>query len=173
MKNTLILLVSFVLIVTIGFVVFYKFYIPKTAYVNIDKVYNNFPLKLELEKKLSITHKERERVLDSLKSDLKLLSMNIESLNKKNTEDINLFYLKRDQLQKKEQQFNEDTEAQLLEYKNQIWKQLNQYIKEYGSEKGYDYIYGVDETYVLLYKKEEYNITEELGIYVNDRYKGN
>lgn len=173
MKKYLIVLLSLVLIMAIGFAVFYQFFIPKTAYVNIDEVYNNFPLKAELEKKLLATHKERERILDSLRAELKLLSMNLESGKSQKQEDVNLFYLKRENLQEKERQYNENTEAQTQEYKNQIWKQLSQYIKDYGKEHHYDYIFGVDEGYTLLYRKERHDITGELGKYVNEKYKGN
>lgn len=159
-------------IMTVLFACFYVWFIPRTAYVKVDEVYNSFPLKVELEKQLQTTQKEREKIMDSLKTDLKLLSMKIEAEKSKNVNDINLFYLKRDQLAEKEERFLQDTEAQMQNYKDQIWKQLNQYIKDFGTENGYDYIFGVDDSYQMLFYKERHNITSEMKKFVNGKYEG-
>ncbi len=45
-------------------------------------------------------------------------------------------------------------------------------IKEYGKEKGYDYIYGTgDVAPSILYAKDSYDITNEMIKMVNDKYK--
>ncbi len=44
-------------------------------------------------------------------------------------------------------------------------------IKEYGKEKGYDYVYGTGESATVLYAKDQYDITKELIKIVNDKYK--
>lgn len=44
-------------------------------------------------------------------------------------------------------------------------------IKEYGKEKGYDYVYGTGESATILYAKDQYDITKELIKIVNDKYK--
>ena len=44
-------------------------------------------------------------------------------------------------------------------------------IKDYGKEKGYDYVYGTGESATVLYAKDQYDITKEIVKLVNDKYK--
>jgi outer membrane protein len=44
-------------------------------------------------------------------------------------------------------------------------------IKDYGKEKGYDYLYGTGEVATILYAKDSYDITKEIIKLVNDKYK--
>jgi outer membrane protein len=44
-------------------------------------------------------------------------------------------------------------------------------IKDYGKEKGYDYIYGTGEAASILYAKDSYDISKEVIKLVNDKYK--
>ncbi|WP_284651031.1 OmpH family outer membrane protein [Flavobacterium terrisoli] len=44
-------------------------------------------------------------------------------------------------------------------------------IKEFGKEKGYDYIYGTGDVASVLYAKDSYDITKEMIKLVNDKYK--
>ncbi|MEN9337316.1 MAG: hypothetical protein RLZZ500_2303 [Bacteroidota bacterium] len=44
-------------------------------------------------------------------------------------------------------------------------------IKEYGKDKGYDYVYGTGESATVLYAKDQYDITKEIVKLVNDKYK--
>lgn len=44
-------------------------------------------------------------------------------------------------------------------------------FKEFGKEKGYDYIYGTGEVSTILYAKEVTNLTKDMVTLVNDMYK--
>jgi outer membrane protein len=44
-------------------------------------------------------------------------------------------------------------------------------IKDFGKEKGYDYIYGTGEVASVLYAKDSYDITKDVVKMVNDKYK--
>ena len=50
-------------------------------------------------------------------------------------------------------------------------KTYKKIIKEYGKEKGYDYIYGTGDAQTILYAKDNYDITKEVIKLVNDKYK--
>ena len=50
-------------------------------------------------------------------------------------------------------------------------KKYKKIFKEYGKEKGYDYVFGTGEAATVLYAKESYDITKELTKLVNDKYK--
>lgn len=50
-------------------------------------------------------------------------------------------------------------------------KTYRKMLKDYGKEKGYDYIYGTGETASIIYAKDSYDITKEVIKMVNDKYK--
>ncbi|MES2747734.1 MAG: OmpH family outer membrane protein [Bacteroidota bacterium] len=50
-------------------------------------------------------------------------------------------------------------------------KKYKKIFKDFGKEKGYDYIYGTGEAATVLYAKDSYDITKELTKLVNDKYK--
>jgi len=170
MKKLVIALIGLI----VGFFSFYLYdrYKTKTAYVIIRDVFNNFEMKKEYERKLTLTKNSRNKIIDSLEFGLKLLGKKIESENGKNQEDINVFTVKRNDFFEKKKVFEEDDARQTKEYDEQILTQLNQYVKDFGSEHDYAYIYGNDGNGSLMYAQESYNVTKEVTDYINLRYKG-
>ncbi|MGZ3884391.1 MAG: OmpH family outer membrane protein [Bacteroidia bacterium] len=142
----------------------------KVAYVNTYMIYNEFKLKKELEKKLEKTRLARQVLLDSIKTKIQLVAINKEA-------DPKLVQAKIEELRRsyfmKEKQFAEENENQSQQYTNQVWDQLNQYIKEYGTEKGFDFILGATGQGSLMYAKDNFDVSKELTQYVNNRYDGN
>ena len=49
-------------------------------------------------------------------------------------------------------------------------KNVKAFIKDYGKEKGYDYIYGTGDAATVLYAKEQYDITKEVIKLLNEKY---
>jgi outer membrane protein len=154
------------------FMIYDKMNQPKTAYVNIREVFNGFDLKKDYERKLTITKTQRQAITDSLETELKILGKKIETENGKNKDDINTFSVKRESYFQKKKIFDEDNQAQTEKYDTEIIGQLNQYIRDYGKENGYTYIYGGDGTGSLLYAEDTRNITKEMLGYVNEKYRG-
>jgi outer membrane protein len=54
--------------------------------------------------------------------------------------------------------------------RDSIVKDVREYIKTYGKDKGYDYIYGTGDAATVLYAKDSYDITKEIIKALNDRY---
>jgi len=52
-------------------------------------------------------------------------------------------------------------------------KTYREIIKNYGKEKGYDYIYGTGDVASVLYAKDSYDITKDIIKLINDKYKSN
>ena len=50
-------------------------------------------------------------------------------------------------------------------------KSYRKIIKDFGKEKGYDYIYGTGDVASILYAKDTYDITKDVVKIVNDKYK--
>ncbi|WP_298224173.1 OmpH family outer membrane protein [Flavobacterium sp.] len=81
-------------------------------------------------------------------------------------------------LQKKEQElrYAQDSMVQQLQQESgvemdSLVKSVKKFIKEYGKEKGYDYIYGTGEAVSILYAKDQYDITKEITKLLNEKYK--
>lgn len=82
------------------------------------------------------------------------------------------------ELQKREQELSYAQEGMLRQLQQEsgvemdsVVKQYRDVIKEYGKEKGYEYVYGTGEANSILYAKDKYDITKEIIKLVNDKYK--
>lgn len=144
----------------------------KTAYVKLTDVYEKFDLKKSFENKLKTTETARNNILDSLGFQLEAIKIKIDSQGGKDKELIKTFQLNRDLFLQKKQEFDEANGQMAKEYNDQIWTQLNQYLSDYGKDKGYTYIFGADGGGAIMYADEGVDITEDVIVYVNSRYQG-
>lgn len=170
MKKIVIVLV--VLVVALAVFVGYGF-MDKTSniklgYVNNSTLYNDFKLKKELEAKYTKTEIARKGILDSLMLQFQVLSKNAE---KTKETDERLVFIREQYLQKK-QQFDEDNNALARQYTAQVWEQLNQYIKDYGKQHQYKFIFGANGEGSIMYAAESDDLSKDLTKYVNQRYEG-
>ena len=143
---------------------------PKFAFVDTKKVFSEFQLKKDLEKKLSEETKKRSKEIDSLKIDLQTKYQ--EALKNKNQLVVQNFNFSESMFYKKENSFKEDIQTISDEYTQQTWKQLNQLMKEYGKETGTSYIFGTKGEGDLLYAPESEDITLEVIKFINKKYQG-
>jgi outer membrane protein len=81
------------------------------------------------------------------------------------------------ELQQRDQQLGYAQQAIMQELqaeggkeRDSIVKQVRDFIKSYGKEKGYDYIYGTGDAATVLYAKDSYDITKEITKALNDKY---
>lgn len=146
----------------------------QTAYVDIGLVYAEFGLKKELEAKYTNVQSARKRIIDSLNLELTILSNRLSQNLRPGIKDSleQQFSVKRQEFMYRKQAFDADNDAVTEQYTEQIWKQLNQYVTDYGKANGYDYIFGGDGSGSLMYAREGLNITDKVKIYVNQSYKG-
>jgi len=82
------------------------------------------------------------------------------------------------ELQKREQQlqYAQQSIAQQLQQESgveidSVVSSVKKFIKSYGKEKGYAYIYGTGDAASVLYAEEKYDITKEIIKLLNDKYK--
>ena len=157
---------------TVGYILASK---PKVAYVDLSKVYSEFEMKKELEAKLQNVENSRKTILDSIELKLNGLSNIIKRMDVKDKDrdaKIQDFELSRQDYLLKQKNFSENNDAAATKYDQEIWKQINQYVKEYGKEHEYAYILGADGTGAVMYADEAKDLTKEVSTYVNERYKG-
>lgn len=161
---------AFLLICCIAGLVYIKVTSQKVIYINNQRVFNEFEYKKVLEKKYKQVESARNNKLDSLKMRLQDLYISLESKSDKklleqfNREKQNYTLLKT--------QFDEDNQSLIQEYDSQIWKQLNQYIGDYGKEQGVDFILGGQGQGNVMYAKEINDHTEAVISYVNAKFNG-
>lgn len=150
--------------------------VPKTGYVDLGKVYNEFEMKREKEAQLARIQQARKHILDSLELQLTSTSRVLQNLHKSSgkpaASEVNAFQRLQDEYVYKQQSFEQESMASIEKYEQEIWKQINQYVKDYGKANGYTYILGADGTGAVMHADESEDITEELTRYVNERYKG-
>ena len=82
------------------------------------------------------------------------------------------------ELQKREQQLGYAQQALSQELQQESGKEMDslvsgvkKFIKAYGKEKGYAYIYGTGDAASILYAEDKFNITKEVIKSLNDKYK--
>lgn len=171
-KNIAIVLTSVLLCGAICFLILRNNGKDKLAWVNLTKVYNEFAYKKELENKLTKTQQARKTIIDSAEFELKVLSRQIKAEDGKDKSKIALFEVKRDNYLNKKKEFEDDNDVLQKQYNEQILTQINQYLKDFGKEGKYTYIYGADGSGGLMYASESSDITEEVIKYINEKYKG-
>ena len=172
MQKKIIIGFSIIVVVLIGIVIYQFQNTPKTGYVLIQDLFNGFEMKKEKEKEFKITKEARDKILDSLSFELKMLANQIQSEEEKNKETIKKFELKREEYFQKKQNFEEDNQALTKKFDEQILTQLNQYVKDYSIANDYIYVFGNDGNGALMYGNEKNNITKEVVAFINSKYKG-
>lgn len=79
---------------------------------------------------------------------------------------------RRNYILRKKKSFEEDNEKMVKQYDENIIKQLNQYVKDYGEKNKYQFIYGADGSGNLMYADSTYDLTKKIIEYVNERFNG-
>jgi outer membrane protein len=165
-------LIALAFLVVIALQVYTYKSIPEIVYVNTNELYNEFDLKKELENNLAQVQNKRKEILDSLRIKVQLLAKEIEVNKIEMGEQVNQFQVLRQEYLLKEQQFAEDNASLTKQYNDQIWQQLNQYVKDYGEKHSHKFILGANGSGNLMYSREESDVSKEVIKYVNERYKG-
>ncbi len=160
-------IIIYVLLVgIISFLIYSQCNKTQTVYVDNMELFSSFKMKAELEKKYKEVETLRKNILDSLYSEIRIMN---ESSLKKDPNVLN--DLKREFLIKKETFDKENTET-MNQYNEQIWNQINEYTKQFGKEKKYEFILGANGQGVLMYAIDTKNVTKELTEYINQKYSG-
>lgn len=124
----------------------------KQAFVLNERVFTHYKGTQLLEKKLAQLKLTHQRQLDSLQS---------------------VAFQPTARQQELIERFAQEQQALSEQYTADIWQQINQTAAEFGKEKGYGFIFGATGDGNLMYAKESENITDELIVYLNEKYDGN
>jgi len=149
-------IVNFLLLLAIAAYILVQRTPEKKAYVLNQRVFDEFKGKKELELKLKQVQDSHKGSLDSMVSLIQQQPGN-KGLIEQYQGTLKSFELEQQQLSDR--------------YTADIWKRINQYISEYGKEKGYDFIFGATGNGGLMYANDANNITEEIIPYINNKYE--
>lgn len=148
----------------------------KTAYIDTSKLLEESTEAKDIEAKYKAKSEEMGKELDievtRFKSDAADFKKNAMANGQAWAEQ------KGAELQKREQQLTYAQQGMLQQLQQEssvemdsLVKMYKKIIKDYGKEKGYDYIYGTGEAASILYAKDSYDISKDVIKLVNDKYK--
>lgn len=140
-------------------------------FIQVGELFNDFQMKKELESNFQNISKQRKHILDSLEVELKVLNSRINEEGEGKAL-VQKFIERRENYLLKKKQFEEDDLQMQQQYNSKIQKQLNQYVADYGEKNNIDIILGAEGSGVLMYGKNEFDITEDVLKYINLKYQG-
>lgn len=143
----------------------------KVGYIQIQKVFNGFQYKKELEKELTAVQHRRKFIIDSLETEVKILSKRM-STDAKNPELQARLEMAKEFYYNKRADFEDDEEKMVKLYDEKIIAQLNSYVKQYGAENDFKMIYGANASGNIMYADTTLDITADVTDYINQKFVG-
>jgi outer membrane protein len=148
----------------------------KTAYVDTSVLMKEYTEAKDLEAKYKAQSSEKGRQLEAEINRFKQEASNFQAQAQANGQE---WAQKRGaELQKREQELGYAQQALAQQLQQQGGAEMDslvlgvkKFIKSYGKEKGYSYIYGTGDAATVLYAEDKYNITKEVVKALNDKYK--
>jgi outer membrane protein len=148
----------------------------KTAYVDTSELMKEYTEAKDLEAKYKTKAAEKGRQLEAEIKRFKQEAANFQSQAQANGQAW--AQQKGAELQKREQQLSYAQQALSQELQSESGKEMDslvsgvkKFIKSYGKEKGYAYIYGTGDAASILYAEDKFDITKEIIKALNDKYK--
>lgn len=148
----------------------------KTAYIDTSKLLQEYTESKDIEAKYKAKSQEMGKELDLEVARFKSEAQNFQKNAQANGQAW--AQQKGAELQKREQQLTYAQQAMLQQLQQESGTEMDslvsnvrKFIKQYGKEKGYAYIYGTGEAATVLYAEEKYDITSDVVKLLNDKYK--
>lgn len=148
----------------------------KTAYIDTSVLMKEYTEAKDLEAKYKAKGEEKGRQLQAEIDRFKQEASNFQAQAQANGQAW--AQQKGAELQKKEQQLSYAQQALSQQLQQEGGAEMDslvtgvkKFIKAYGKEKGYAYIYGTGEPASILYAEDKFDITKEVVKLLNDKYK--
>ena len=148
----------------------------KTAYVDTAELMKEYTETKDLEAKYKGQAAEKGRQLEAEINRFKQDAANFQRNAQANGQE---WAQKNGQeLQRREQQLAQAQQGLQMQLQQESGKEMDslvkgvkKFIKDYGKEKGYAYIYGTGDAASILYAEEKYDITKDIVKLLNEKYK--
>lgn len=150
----------------------------KIGFVDNSKLINEYQEKIDIQDKLQAKIKTYEAKRDSIRQAFQL-EINEAELKSRKMSQADLQKLSQE-LQQKDQviaqrdQFEQQQIAQESQAQNDsLIKKVRNFVKDYGTKNGYDFILGSNEAGSVMYGNEASDLTQEILDALNAAYKKN
>lgn len=148
----------------------------KTAYVDTTELMKEYTEAKDLDAKFKAKAEEKGRQLEAEINRFKQEAGNFQAQAQANGQAW--AQQKGAELQRREQQLGQAQQALSQELQQESGTEMDslvsnvkKFIKTYGKENGYSYIYGTGDAATVLYAEDKYDITKEIIKALNDKYK--
>ncbi len=148
----------------------------KTAYVDTSKLLEEYTEAKDIQAKYKTKSEEMGKELEAEVNRFKSDAANFQ----KNAQANGQAWAQQNgaELQKREQQLSYAQQGMLQQLQQESGVEMDslvvnvkKFIKDYGKQKGYSYIFGTGEAASILYAEDKYDITKEITQLLNDKYK--
>lgn len=149
----------------------------KTAYVDTAKLLDEYTEAKDIQAKYKSKSEEMGRELEvevkRFKSDAAYFQKNAQANGQAWAQQNGAALQEREQkIQYAQQGMVQQLQQEMGVEMDTLVNGVKKYIKDYGKEKGYTYIYGTGKNASILYAEDKYDITKEMIKLLNDKYKG-
>ena len=148
----------------------------KIGFVDNGKLINEYQEKIDIQDKLQAKIKVYEQRRDSVRQAFQI-EINEAELKSRNMSQANLQKLsqelqQKDQVMTQRDQFEQQQIAQESQAQNDsLIKKVRNFVKDYGTKNGYNYILGSNEAGSVMYGKTESDLTQTILDALNAAYK--
>lgn len=163
-------IITFILL--LGFYLLTEKQKDKIAYIKLGRVYEGFKMKKDLESKYQNVHAARKAQLDSLEFELNIIYQKLNSTATPSKDLVENYEVKKEKYFMKKQQVTEDNNQVVEQYSGQIMKKINEYVDNYGKDRGYTFILGADGNGTIMHAEDIKDVTEDVLAYINKNYDG-
>ncbi len=140
----------------------------KTAYIDVDKVFNDFELTKQKKAEFENTVSKRKEITDKEKLRLQQLYKTLGETKNPDKKEVEKFQIDRQLFEQKMQEDEQQNKAMDDQYTSEIWKQLNQYIEDFRKEEGYTYLFIKSN----IVADEAKDVSKGATEFVNKKFKG-
>ena len=148
----------------------------KTAYVDTTKLIQEYTemknVEQEFTTKSDMIKGELDSLAQSFQAEVQEYQKNMNSLSTEERQRIEQELMRKQQIIQQQQQMRGNQLRQESDVViDSIVTKVKDYVKEYGKENGYTYIFGSNESANIMYAEEGLDITEEILEKLNASYE--
>lgn len=170
--GTIALVLALIAVLIATYSVYYTHKKSKVAFIELQRVFNEFEMTKQYKVKLESVVNARKAISDSMELSLTTKSNVLKQTGARNNQLVDDFLYEKEMYMQKMGQFQEDNITMKQKYDAEINKQLSQYVKDYGEKHGYQFIYGAEGSGVIMHANASYNVSDDIILYINKRFKG-
>ena len=150
----------------------------KIGFVDNSKLINEYQEKIDIQDKLQAKIKKYETRRDSVRQAFQLeineAELKSRKMSQADIQKLSQELQQKDQMMSQRDQFEQQQIAQESQAQNDsLIKKVRNFVKDYGTKNGYDFILGSNEAGSVMYGKEASDLTQEILDALNAAYKKN